>query len=370
MLPRPPVRPTNFVEIPEERRHAVIGAIVIGLIFLAAGGGAYYFFVYKPYVEQLEKLRAQKLKELNTYFTGPLAASPTRTKLQQQILSAETPEQLQAIDVVGAATVEWRRYLAKQIKMNQKKGRVELVTPEGPQLLTVRDALNKIRMMGVDELMKVQVKRPETVLIAIWADPNKTGPIKVGDRVTLSITNWALKKIAKVKNKEAYKGPNQISGAIVRYIMLIKGGLPDNFKIDLVSASALETMYRTGSSDLALRKVVFPAGLVTGRSYAVGGGTGVTYTLKNYPGLNTRVTSPHLSPVALVDLRDLVKAMAVERARRGGGFIRQLMSIEAREGIRSWENLLVIVEIPKDAVQPKVLIASSVKGGIWILPET
>ncbi|WP_457620490.1 DUF515 domain-containing protein [Methanopyrus sp.] len=364
MLPRPPVKPTNFIEIPEEKRHAVVGAIVIGLIFLAAGGGAYYFFVYKPYVEKLEKLRAQKLKELNKYFTGPLAASPVRAKLQQQILSAETPEQLQAIDVVGAATVEWRRYLAKQIKMNQKNGRVELVTPEGPQLLTVKDALNKIRMMGIDQLMKTQVKRPETVLIAVWADPNKTGPIKIGDKVTLVVSPQVLKKIKKIKG--GTKGPNQISGAIVRYILLIEGGLPGNLKIDLVSASALEALYRTGSADIALRKVLFPATLV-GRG-AGGGGAGgsqASYTLQKYPGSGARVTAP----VALVDLRDLVRAMAVEKAKKGG-FIRQLMNIETRQGIRSWENLLVIVEIPKDALQPKVLIASSIKGGMLILPET
>ncbi|WP_457614705.1 DUF515 domain-containing protein [Methanopyrus sp.] len=359
MLPRPPVRPTNFIEIPEEKRHAVVGAIVIGLIFLAAGGGAYYFFVYKPYVEQLEKLRAQKLKELNKYFTGPLATSPVRAKLQQQILSAETPEQLQAIDVVGAATVEWRRYLAKQIKMNQKNNKVELVTPEGPQLLTVKDALNKIRMMNIDQLMKTQVKRPETVLLAIWADPNKTGPIKIGDKVTL-VVSPQIKKIRKIK------GPNQISGAIVRYILLIEGGLPGNLKIDLVSASALETLYRTGSADIALRKVLFPATLA-GRG-AGGGGAGgyqASYTLPNYPGHETRINAP----VALVDLRDLVRAMAVEKAKKGG-FIRQLMDIETKQGIRSWDNLLVIVEVPKDALQPKVLIASSIKGGILILPET
>jgi hypothetical protein len=264
---------------------------------------------------------------------------------------------------VGAATVEWRRYLAKQIKINQKKGRVELVTSEGPQLLTVRDALNKIKTMSVDQLMKIQVKRPETVLIAVWADPKRTGPIKVGDKVTLSVTPQALKKIKKFKG--GTKGPNQISGAIVRYILLVEGGLPDNLKIDLVSASALETLYRTGSSDVALRKVLFPA-MLAGRGAGGGGagGSGATYTLQKYPGTGARVTAP----VALVDLRDLVRAMAVEKARHGG-FIRQLMSIETRQGIRSWENLLVVVEVPKDAVQPKVLIASSIKGGIWILPE-
>ncbi|WP_456481829.1 DUF515 domain-containing protein [Methanopyrus sp.] len=364
MLPKTPVRPT-FIEIPEDKRHALVGAIVIGLIFLAAGGGAYYFFVYRPYVEKLEKLRAEKLKELNKYFTGPLATSPVRAKLQQQILSAETPEQLQAIDVIGAATMEWRRYLAAQIKANQKNNKVELITPQGPQLLTVKEALSKIKTMSVDQLMKIQVKRPETVLLAIWADPSKTGPIRVGERVTLSIAPQALKKIKKFKG--GTKGPNQISGAIVRYILLIEGGLPDNFKVDLVSASALETLYRTGSADIALRKVLFPA-MLTGRGAGgagAGGRSEATYTLNKYPGTGARVTAP----VALVDLRDLVRAMAVEKARHGG-FIRQLMSIETQQGIRSWENLLVIVEIPKDAIQPKVLIASSIKGGMWILPET
>ncbi|MEO2241087.1 MAG: DUF515 domain-containing protein [Euryarchaeota archaeon] len=356
---------STALEIPEERRHAIVGALVLGLVILGSAVGAWYFLYYRPYMEQLQKLRQQKLAELNKYFTGPLATSPVRTKLQQQILSAETIEQLQAIDVVGAATVEWQKYQISQIKRNQKNGRVELITPQGPQLMSVKDAIAKVKSMSVDDLMRLVVKRPETVLIAVWADPNKTGAIRVGDRVTLSTVDWVIKAAlhkrgeAKVPS-ELLKGPNQISGGIVRYILLVRGGLVGfNTKINLESAAKAAELYRSGSVDIAARKMVVPAaalGLV-GRGGAGGGAGGGTLQRAQEP------------LVGIIDLSDFIKAMALAKARKGGGYVKQLMSLERREGIRAWDKLIVVVEIPKDAVTPKILIAAAIRGGFWIMPE-
>ncbi len=367
---RPSVITTTAIigrDIPEERRHAIVGALVLGLIILGAAVGAWYFLYYRPYMKQLEKLRQQKLAELNKYFTGPLATSPVRAKLQQQILSAETIEQLQAIDVVGAATVEWQKYQISQIKRNQKNGRVELVTPQGPQLMSVKDAIAKVKSMSVDDLMRLVVKRPETVLIAVWADPNKTGAIRVGDRVTLSTVNWVIKTALRKRGEakvpsELLRGPNQISGGVVRYIFLVRGGqLNLNTKINLQSAAKAAELYRSGSVDIAARKIVIPASLVG----AAAGGPGA-----GGPGAGRTLTERAREPmVGIVDLTDFVKAMALARARKGGGFIKQLMSLEQREGIRGWDKLIVVVEIPKDAVTPKILIAAAIRGGFWIMPE-
>lgn len=359
------VASTAALEIPEERRHAIVGALVLGLVILGSAVGAWYFLYYRPYMEQLQKLRQQKLAELNRYFTGPLATSPMRAKLQQQILSAETIEQLQAIDVVGAATVEWQKYQISQIKRNQKNGRVELITPQGPQLMSVKDAIAKVKSMSADDLMKLVVKRPETVLIAVWADPNKTGAIRVGDRVTLSTVDWVIKAALHKRGetkvpRDLLKGPNQISGGIVRYILLVRGGLAGfNTKINLESAAKAAELYRSGSVDIAARKMVVPAaalGLV-GRGGA-GGAAGGGGTLQ-------RAQEPL---VGIVDLSDFIKAMALAKAKRGG-YVKQLMSLEQREGIRAWDKLIVVVEIPKDAVTPKILIAAAVRGGFWIMPE-
>ncbi|MFQ6050499.1 MAG: hypothetical protein ACE5K4_02285 [Candidatus Hydrothermarchaeota archaeon] len=171
------------VERPPERDklRLIVGALVFILIFSSIGGGITYLFYLKPKKEKLEitkknkileikkefsgirspkmndliertmkarsieevnaievksiatleRLRYEKLSEVEKIFTGPLAYNPEKARLRKKILTANSISELKDIDVRAVGTQEWRNYLIKKInESTNEKGKVVIYLPE------------------------------------------------------------------------------------------------------------------------------------------------------------------------------------------------------------------------------------------------
>jgi len=377
-----PPGPVSRLEIPREKLHGIAGAAFIAVLIIAAAVGGYYFLVYKPYMEHLEKLKAEKLAEVNKYFTGPLANDPVKFKLIQMIMSAQTPEQVQSIDVKGIATIEWKKYWIGQIKFNQKRGIVELITPQGPQLLSVKDAINKVKSMNLKELMKITVKKPETVLVAIKVRADKAPmPLFRGEKVTLVI--YGVKKIYATPKPGAgatsashkvvgikYKWIKVVKGCVIRYIFLtnVNNWLNLTTTVKMMSASALVNIYKSGSVNAGASWVLLVNSALGGARGAGGGAAGQLPGTTQITG--TTDTGAKYREVAYVtDLRDFIKLLALEQAKKKGGFIKALNQLEASEGIRGWKFVVLVIEIPSDLLKDKKIVKSLIYGWVLVTPE-
>ncbi len=101
---------------PNDDQKTLVGAIVFGVILIVLVSSLYYFLVYQPYQENLDGAKNTKYGEIDSYFKNGLASDPLKQTLTSQVASASTPEEVLAIDVIGPATTEWRKYQNQQLK--------------------------------------------------------------------------------------------------------------------------------------------------------------------------------------------------------------------------------------------------------------
>ncbi len=172
-----------IVERPPERDNLrlIVGAIVVILIIASIGGGITYFFYLKPERKKLgiakenkileikkefsgiespkmteliertnkarsidevnaidvriiasyERLRHEKLSEVESIFKGPLAYNPEKERLRKEILRAKSISELKEIDVRAIGAEQWRNYLIKRINESaNEEGKVVIYLPE------------------------------------------------------------------------------------------------------------------------------------------------------------------------------------------------------------------------------------------------
>ena len=107
--------------VPDDDQKTLVGAIVFGVILVILVSSLYYFLVYQPYQENLDGAKNSKYSEIDTYFKNGLASDPLKQTLTSQVASASTPEEVLAIDVLGPATSEWRKYQTKELNSKKDK---------------------------------------------------------------------------------------------------------------------------------------------------------------------------------------------------------------------------------------------------------
>lgn len=201
-------------------QRTLVGAAVFAIILIVLVGAGYYFLVYSPYQESLGSAKQTKINEVNAYFTGPLATDPRGTDLRLQIDSAQTPEQVNAIDVLGPATQAWRQYQTQQIESQKDPyGRVMIVYSAGNQkniILKVADAQKLVNEADASVLSKMTIKTPDTVAIPLIVSRLQAagGLINVGNSVDVYLLNTT-------SNDTSNNTPN-ISGATVLAILRAK----------------------------------------------------------------------------------------------------------------------------------------------------
>jgi hypothetical protein len=205
--------------IPDDDQRTLVGAAVFGIILIILVGAGYYFLVYAPYQDALSNAKQTKLTEVNTYFTGPLATDPAGISLRAQIDSATTPDQVDAIDVLGPATDSWRTYQTQQIKSQKDAyGRVMITYAAGTQknaIVKVADAQTLVNQADATVLSNMVIKTPDTVAIPIIISRLQAagGLINVGNSVDIYLMNGTSNQSVETN------GTPQISGATVLAIL-------------------------------------------------------------------------------------------------------------------------------------------------------
>lgn len=205
--------------IPDDDQRIFVGAAVFAIILIVLVGAGYYFLVYAPYQDALGNAKQSKISEVNAYFTGPLATDPRGIDLRLQIDSAETPEQVLAVDVLGPATQAWREYQTQQIESKKDPyGRVMIVYSAGNQkniILKVADAQTLVNQADASVLSNMLIKTPDTIAIPMIISRLQAagGLINVGNAVDVYLLNGTA------SNQTVSNNTPNISGATVLAIL-------------------------------------------------------------------------------------------------------------------------------------------------------
>ncbi|WP_414469667.1 DUF515 domain-containing protein [Methanobacterium sp. ACI-7] len=208
--------------IPDDDQKTLVGAAVFGLILIILVGAGYYFLVYSPYQDAMGDAKQSKINEVKTYFKGPLATDPRGIDLRLQIDSAETPEQVLAIDVLGPATQAWREYQTQQIESQKDPyGRVMVAYAANNQkniILKVSDAQKLVNEADASVLSNMEIKTPDTVAIPMIISRLQAagGLINVGNSVDVYLMNATPDNST---NSSVENNTPSISGATVLAIL-------------------------------------------------------------------------------------------------------------------------------------------------------
>ena len=220
--------------IPDDDQRTLVGAAVFGIILIVLVGAGYYFLVYAPYQDTLSNAKQTKLAAVNTYFTGPLATDARGINLRAQIESATTPDQVDAIDVLGPATEAWREYQNQQINTQKdpyNRVMISYKASTGTQknsIVKVADAKTIVSQADASVLSQMQITTPNTVAIPIIISRLQAagGLINVGNSVDVYLMNGtssaSTSNNTTTSTVSSSNGTPQISGATVLAILRAK----------------------------------------------------------------------------------------------------------------------------------------------------
>ena len=210
----------------DDDQRTLVGAAVFAIILIVLVGAGYYFLVYAPYQETLGNAKDAKINEINSYYKGPLATDPSGINLRLQVDGAQTPEVVNAIDVLTPATTAWRNYQNQQIDSQKDQyGRVEVVYTAGDQknvILKVADAQTLVNQADAGVLSNIQIKTPDTLAIPILINRTMAagGLINVGNSVDVYLNPASSN--ASGNSTTAVNNTPDISGATVLAILRAK----------------------------------------------------------------------------------------------------------------------------------------------------
>ena len=218
--------------IPDDDQRTLVGAAVFGIILIVLVGAGYYFLVYAPYQDTLSNAKQTKLAAVNTYFTGPLATDARGINLRAQIESATTPDQVEAVDVLGPATEAWREYQNQQINTQKDPyNRVMISYNDSTgatknSIVKVTDAKTIVKQADASVLSQMQITTPDTVAIPIIISRLQAagGLINVGNSVDVYLMNGTSSASTSnsTNTSTVSNGTPQISGATVLAILRAK----------------------------------------------------------------------------------------------------------------------------------------------------
>jgi hypothetical protein len=179
---------------PDDDRRTLVGAAVFGIILIVLVGAGYYFLVYAPYQDAMTAAKQTKIKEVNTYFKGPLALDPQKSSILAEIDGGTTPEMVLAVDVLGPATSSWREYQNQQIEAEKDPyNRVMITYQAGGQknlIMKTSDAQTIVNEADAAVLSNLEIETPDTVAVPIIITRLQAagGLINVGDTVDVYLT--------------------------------------------------------------------------------------------------------------------------------------------------------------------------------------
>ena len=205
--------------ISDEEKKRKIGVIISTIIIITLVVSAYYFIIYEPTQEQLSIAKTTKLNELHDLYSGALATSPNALLLENKINDAQSPEEIETINILTPATKDWKSYHKKSIGLNQDRYNRTMAVYENESkntIIPISEAMEILNENDATILSKIKFKEPNTVSVPILVSRLQAGAglVKVGSVVDI-YTNYNSSDENYTTNSSAPK----ISGCTVLSIM-------------------------------------------------------------------------------------------------------------------------------------------------------
>ena len=205
--------------ISDEEKKRKIGVIISTIIIITLVVSAYYFIIYEPTQEQLSIAKTTKLNELHELYSGALATSPNALLLENKINDAQSPEEIETINILTPATKDWKSYHKKSIGLNQDKYNRTMAVYENESkntIIPISEAMEILNENDATILSKIKFEEPNTVSVPILVSRLQAGAglVKVGSVVDI-YTNYNSSDDNYTTNSSAPK----ISGCTVLSIM-------------------------------------------------------------------------------------------------------------------------------------------------------
>ena len=205
--------------ISDEEKKRKIGVIISTIIIITLVVSAYYFIIYEPTQEQLSIAKTAKLNELHDLYSGALATSPNALLLENKINDAQSPEEIETINILTPATKDWKSYHKKSIGLNQDKYNRTMAVYENESkntIMPISEATEILNENDATVLSKIKFEEPNTVSVPILVSRLQAGAglVKVGSVVDI-YTNYNSSYESNTTNSSTSK----ISGCTVLSIM-------------------------------------------------------------------------------------------------------------------------------------------------------
>ena len=205
--------------ISDEEKKRKIGVIISTIIIITLVVSAYYFIIYEPTQEQLSIAKTTKLNELHDLYSGALATSPNALLLENKINDAQSPEEIETINILTPATKDWKSYHKKSIGLNQDKYNRTMAVYENESkntIIPISEATEILNENDATVLSKIKFEEPNTVSVPILVSRLQAGAglVKVGSVVDI-YTNYNSSD----ENYTTNSSTPKISGCTVLSIM-------------------------------------------------------------------------------------------------------------------------------------------------------
>ena len=211
----------DTTDINEDEKKRKIGVIITTIILLTLIISAYYFVIYEPAQEELSLARTTKLNELHDLYNGALAASSNVFILENQINNANSPEEIESINIVATATKDWKTFHKNSLSHNQDQYNRTMAVYENESkntIIHVNEAINIINENDARVLSKLKFEEPNTVSVPILVSrlQASAGLVSVGSVVDIyTNTNSSYENDTQNKTSPDISGCTVL--AILRY---------------------------------------------------------------------------------------------------------------------------------------------------------
>ena len=184
----------DSVEITDDEKKRKIGLIITTLILTTLILSAYYFIVYEPSQEELTLAKTTKLNELHDLYCGALTTSPNAFLLEEKINDANSPDEINQINILTPATKDWKSFHKKSVFANQDKYNrtMAIYSNESKNvILPTAQAMQIVNENTAEVLSKIKFEKPNTVSVPILVSRLQAGAglINVGSVVDV-YTNY------------------------------------------------------------------------------------------------------------------------------------------------------------------------------------
>lgn len=182
-------------EVTEDEKKKKIGIAITTLIVVVLIISSYYFLIYEPSQKSLDEAKTAKLNELHSLYKGPLASSSNAFTLEKKIEKAKTSSEVDAINIVGPATKDWRNFQKEAINANHDKFNRTMAVYETEDnksvVMPIGEALKIVNNQGASVLSNIEFKKPDTISVPVLLSRLQAGAglVSVGSVIDIYTQN-------------------------------------------------------------------------------------------------------------------------------------------------------------------------------------